>query len=66
MSLSLSAMSTLAGVPAITFPCGFGSNGMPIGVQLIGPHLSEGPLLAAAHAFQQVTDFHLKRPPLAA
>lgn len=56
----------LAGVPAITFPCGFGSNGMPIGVQLIGPHLSEGPLLAAAHAFQQVTDFHTRRPPIAA
>lgn len=55
----------LAGVPSITFPCGFGSNGMPIGVQLIGPHLSEAPLLAAAHAYQQVTGFHTQRPPLA-
>jgi amidase len=55
----------LAGVPALTFPCGFAENGMPIGVQLIGPHLSEGPLLAAAHAFQQVTHFHTQRPPLA-
>lgn len=54
----------LAGVPAITFPCGFAEVGMPIGVQLIGPHLSEPLLLRAAHAFQQATDWHTRRPPL--
>ncbi len=54
----------LAGVPAITFPCGIAEVGMPIGVQLIGPHLSEGALLRAAHAYQQATDWHTSRPPL--
>ena len=54
----------LAGVPAITFPCGIGSNGMPIGVQLIGPHVSEAALLKAAHAYQQATDWHTRRPTL--
>ncbi|WP_421760900.1 amidase [Devosia sp.] len=54
----------LAGVPAITFPCGIGSNGMPIGVQLIGPHISEARLLKAAHAYQQATDWHTRRPTL--
>ncbi len=54
----------LAGVPAITFPCGIAKVGMPIGVQLIGPHLSEGALLTAAHAYQQATDWHTRRPPI--
>ena len=54
----------LAGVPSITFPCGIAAVGMPIGVQLIGPHLSEGALLRAAHAYQQATDWHTRRPTL--
>ncbi|MEA3536650.1 amidase [Rhizobium sp. CC-YZS058] len=55
----------LSGVPSITFPCGFSSVGMPIGVQLIGPHLSEPMLLKAAHAYQQITDWHRQKPPIA-
>lgn len=54
----------LAGVPSITFPCGIAGVGMPIGVQLIGTHLSEPTLLRAAHAYQQATDWHTRRPPL--
>jgi amidase len=62
--VSYTSPYNLAGVPAITFPCGFAEIGMPIGVQLIGPHLSEGALLKAAHAYQQATDWHTRRPPL--
>jgi len=53
-----------AGVPALSVPCGF-SNGMPVGMQLIGKHLSEDVLLQIGHAYQSVTDWHLKRPTVA-
>jgi aspartyl-tRNA(Asn)/glutamyl-tRNA(Gln) amidotransferase subunit A len=50
-----------AGVPALCVPCGF-SNGMPVGMQLIGRQLNEDVLLQVGHAYQSVTDWHLKRP----
>ncbi len=52
----------LAGLPAISMPCGFDGNGMPIGAQLIGAPLAEQKVLNAAYAYQQDTDYHLKRP----
>lgn len=58
--------SNLAGQPAISLPNGFGSHQLPTGVQLIGRAGSEARLLAIAHAYQQVTDWHKKRPPMAA
>jgi len=54
----------MAGVPTITFPTGSNAIGLPLAMQLIGPHLSEATLFKAAHAFQQATDFHLRRPTL--
>jgi aspartyl-tRNA(Asn)/glutamyl-tRNA(Gln) amidotransferase subunit A len=53
----------LAGVPALTFPCGFSAGGLPIGLQLVGRPWEEATLLAVAHAFQQATDWHARRPP---
>ena len=53
-----------AGSPTVTLPCGFTSDGRPVGFQLIGPHLSEARLLRAAHAYQQATDWHTRRPPV--
>jgi len=52
------------GVPALTVPCGFDGEGLPIGIQLTGSHWSEGKLLGLAHAYQRVTDWHRRRPPL--
>ncbi|MEO5340397.1 MAG: Asp-tRNA(Asn)/Glu-tRNA(Gln) amidotransferase subunit GatA [Magnetococcus sp. MYC-9] len=52
----------LAGLPAISLPCGFDEQTLPIGMQLIAPPLREESLLATAHAFQQATDWHLRRP----
>ncbi len=54
--------ASLAGLPGMSIPCGFGAGGMPVGLQLIGNWFQEGRLLNAAHAFQQATDFHLQRP----
>jgi aspartyl-tRNA(Asn)/glutamyl-tRNA(Gln) amidotransferase subunit A len=50
-----------AGVPSLCLPCGF-SNAMPVGMQLIGKHLSEDVLLQIGHAYQSVTDWHKMRP----
>ena len=50
----------LAGLPGISSPCGFDSNGMPIGAQLIGPALGDSVILNAAHSYQLETDFHKK------
>ena len=55
--------ANLAGIPAISIPCGF-SDGLPIGLQLQGPHFGEASLLQAAHHFQLNTDWHLRRPKL--
>lgn len=58
------AAVNLAGVPGISIPCGFSQNGLPIGFQLIGPHLSESKLFQVGHAYQQMTDWHTKNPSL--
>ena len=54
--------ASLAGLPAMSLPAGFGAGGMPIGLQLMGNYLQEGRLLNLAHRFQQVTDFHTRKP----
>jgi aspartyl-tRNA(Asn)/glutamyl-tRNA(Gln) amidotransferase subunit A len=53
---------SLAGLPGMSVPCGFGAASMPVGLQLLGNYFSEARLLNAAHRFQQATDFHLRRP----
>ena len=52
----------LAGLPAIFFPCGFGTDGLPVGLQLVGPPFSEALLVAIVAAYQRETDHHRKRP----
>jgi len=52
----------LAGIPAISLPCGFSKNNLPIGLQIIGPHLSEGLIYQTAYAYEQRTDWHKKHP----
>lgn len=56
--------ASLAGLPAIALPAGFDQQGLPIGMQLIAAHFGEMVLLRVAHAYQQVTDWHLHRPKL--
>ena len=52
----------MTGSPTITLQGGFDRDGLPIGFQLLGPHLSEDLLLRAGHAYQQVTDWHCRHP----
>lgn len=53
----------LAGVPGISVPCGL-SNGLPLGLQIIGKHFDESTVYRVAHAFEQATDFHKQKPQL--
>jgi aspartyl-tRNA(Asn)/glutamyl-tRNA(Gln) amidotransferase subunit A len=52
------------GLPTITVPCGFSKSGLPVGLQISGPNLAEVDVLALAHAYQQATDWHKRKPPL--
>ena len=54
--------SSLAGLPGMSVPAGFGEGGMPVGLQLIGNYFKEAQLLGAAHQFQMATDWHMRKP----
>jgi aspartyl-tRNA(Asn)/glutamyl-tRNA(Gln) amidotransferase subunit A len=54
----------LAGLPGMSLPCGFSNEGLPIGLQIIGPALGEASMLHAAYAYEQATEWHTKRPQL--
>ena len=56
--------ANLAGLPALSMPCGFDGEGLPIGAQLLGPALGDLAVLDAAHAFQLETGWHRRRPPV--
>ncbi len=53
---------SLAGLPGMSVPCGFGHNGMPIGLQIMGNYFEEARMLAAAHQYQLATDWHTRSP----
>jgi aspartyl-tRNA(Asn)/glutamyl-tRNA(Gln) amidotransferase subunit A len=55
-------MFDVLGLPAISVPCGFDRDGMPIGLQIAGPRFGEARVLALAHAYQQITDWHTRAP----
>jgi len=53
---------SLAGVPGLSMPCGFGQRGRPVGLQLIGNYFDEARLLGVAHRYQLATDWHRRVP----
>jgi aspartyl-tRNA(Asn)/glutamyl-tRNA(Gln) amidotransferase subunit A len=53
--------ASLSGLPALSLPCGF-HEGLPLGMQLIGPHFAEQQVLRTAEAYQRLTDWHLRHP----
>jgi amidase len=62
--IRLTAPFDLTGSPTISVPCGFTPQGLPISLQLIGRHLEEALLCQAAHAYEQATEWHKRRPPV--
>ena len=62
----LNSPQNMAGVPALVLPCGFSKAGLPVGLQLIGPHRADNLLLHLASAYQRATDWHTRKPPVAA
>jgi len=52
------------GLPCMSIPCGFSRGGLPIGLSISGPHLGESDVLALAHAYEQATEWHRRRPPI--
>jgi aspartyl-tRNA(Asn)/glutamyl-tRNA(Gln) amidotransferase subunit A len=57
--------ANLAGIPGLAFPVGFDHQGLPVGMQLMGPHFREDLLFRVAHQYQQVTDWHTRQPVIA-
>ncbi len=56
--------ANLAGVPAVSIPCGFAGDGLPVGLQIIGKNFDEETVLKTAYAYEQTTTWHLKMPAL--
>jgi aspartyl-tRNA(Asn)/glutamyl-tRNA(Gln) amidotransferase subunit A len=56
----------LFGLPTVSVPCGFTKAGLPVGLQISGPHFAEARVLALAHAYEQATEWHKRRPLLKA
>lgn len=63
-SVRNTAPFNIYGIPTVSIPCGFSGSGLPIGIQISGPHLGELKVLALAHAYQQLTDWRARRPSL--
>lgn len=56
--------AVMAGIPALSVPCGISKEGLPIGLQMMAPQWQEAKLLSAAYAFEQATEWHTKKPPV--
>ena len=54
--------AAFAGVPSMSVPCGFDANGMPLGMQIAAPWFDEATVLHLGHAYQRVTEHHLRQP----
>ena len=62
--VSFTGPFNLAGTPALSVPCGFSAAGMPMGLQLVGRPFAEEMVLKVAHAYEQNTEWHNRRPPV--
>ena len=60
------AFANVVGIPALSVPCGFTDDGLPIGMQILGGHWAEAKVLRAGHAYESATEWHQRKPPVAA
>jgi aspartyl-tRNA(Asn)/glutamyl-tRNA(Gln) amidotransferase subunit A len=63
--MQFTGLPSLTGLPAISVPCGFGTDGLPIGMQIIGRPFDEATLIRVADAYQRETDWHTHAPKVA-
>src|SRR5215471_4539170 len=63
-NFSFSTAAPLAGIPAISIPCGFTRDALPIGLQIMAKRFDEASIFRAAHAYEQDTPWHTMRPPV--
>jgi aspartyl-tRNA(Asn)/glutamyl-tRNA(Gln) amidotransferase subunit A len=63
MLTRMTRLGNFTGLPAITVPCGLGAGGLPVGLQIVGRAMDEAAVLAIAHAYEQATPWHTRRPP---
>jgi aspartyl-tRNA(Asn)/glutamyl-tRNA(Gln) amidotransferase subunit A len=63
-SLRYAGIANLLGIPAVSVPCGFSRDGLPIGLTICGPRFGEGRILALARAYERATTWHDRKPPL--
>ena len=61
---SFSTAAPIAGIPAISIPCGFSQDGLPIGLQIMAKRFDEEAVFRAAHAYEQETPWQAMRPPV--
>ena len=54
--------ANLAGLPALSIPCGFGTGGLPVGLHMVGNYFAESRMLGAAHQYQRTTDWQARAP----
>ena len=59
----LTTVPSLANIPALSVPCGFSNDGLPLSLQIAGRPFDEAAVLRAGHAYEQATDWHIRRPP---
>ncbi|MFZ4409397.1 MAG: amidase family protein, partial [Paracraurococcus sp.] len=59
----ITAAFNVTGHPALCLPAGFAANGMPLSLQIVGRQFAEAEILQIAHAFEQATEWHARRPP---
>ena len=62
--MQYTGVPSLTGLPALAVPCGFDSDGLPVGMQLIGKPFDEATLFRVGAAYQALTDFHRQAPPI--
>ena len=62
--VSFTGPFNLAGVPALSLPCGFSSENLPMGLQIVGRPFAEETVMKVAHAYEQNTDWHTRKPPI--
>jgi amidase len=64
IQMQFTVPADFAGIPAISLPCGVSREGFPLTIQFMGKHLSEAMLCRIGHAYEEITEWHMRHPPV--